>query len=126
VPHLQPQRLVLLALGDELATDVDRDHLSGCALCSASLDDLIETAEAGRATRSVRDLPPPPERVWSAIVADTGVGSSIADDGRADGLHPRRDGKDSADVPSRRRSQGASRQHAGLLSLIRGTLGPRS
>ena len=65
--HLDPDRLVLLALSDDPADPGDALHLAGCAPCRADLAALRDVAEIGAETQELRDLPPPPERVWRAI-----------------------------------------------------------
>jgi hypothetical protein len=73
VPHLDPDRLVLLALAEDIADETESAHLAVCAGCRAEIDDLKQIADLGSETQDLRDLPPPPERVWSAIKADLSV-----------------------------------------------------
>jgi anti-sigma-K factor RskA len=71
VQHLDPDRLVLLALS-EIAADTDESvHLAECPGCSAEIDELRHVAELGAETQGLRALPPPPERVWAGIEAAT-------------------------------------------------------
>jgi hypothetical protein len=70
VQHLDPDRLVLLALSESTADDEEAVHLAGCAGCRAEIDSVKYVAEVGAETQSLRDLPPPPERVWAGIAAD--------------------------------------------------------
>jgi hypothetical protein len=69
VPHLDPDRLVLLALTEDDADDAEVAHLAICAGCRAEIDALKEVAELGSETQDLRELPAPPERVWSGITA---------------------------------------------------------
>jgi hypothetical protein len=71
VQHLDPDRLVLLALSEETADNEESVHLAGCPGCSAEIDDLRHVAELGAETQGLRALPPPPERVWAGIEAAT-------------------------------------------------------
>jgi hypothetical protein len=71
VRHLDPDRLVLLALSEEPAGTDESAHLAGCAGCRAELDELRHVALLGAETQEVRDLPPPPPRVWAGIAAAT-------------------------------------------------------
>jgi Anti-sigma-K factor rskA len=73
VPHLDPDRLVLLALAEDVADETESAHLAVCAGCRAEIDDLKQVADLGSETQDLRDLPPPPERVWSGIKADLSV-----------------------------------------------------
>jgi anti-sigma-K factor RskA len=70
VRHLDPDRLVLLALDDAPADGGETSHLTGCTACRAELDALREVARLGAQTQDVRELPPPPERVWQRITAE--------------------------------------------------------
>ena len=67
--HLDPDRLVLLALSEETAETDESVHLAQCPGCRAEIDDLRHVAELGAETQGLRSLPPPPERVWAGIEA---------------------------------------------------------
>ena len=68
--HLDPDRLVLLALSEELEELTELDHLESCAGCRDEMDALRHVAEIGPRTRDLKDLPAPPEHLWQAIAAD--------------------------------------------------------
>lgn len=76
--HLDPDRLVDLALFDSSADTDESVHLAECPGCRAEIDTLKNVAEIGAETQDVRDLPTPPESVWDGIVAATGI-SAAAD-----------------------------------------------
>lgn len=67
--HLDPDRLVLLALAEDTAEPDETVHLAGCAECRDELDALNHVARAGADAGAVRELPPPPEHVWNGIQA---------------------------------------------------------
>ncbi|SNY53518.1 anti-sigma factor [Paractinoplanes atraurantiacus] len=67
--HLDPDRLVLLALSEELEELNEADHLTQCDVCRHEMQALRHVAELGSAGQELRDLPPPPEHVWQAIEA---------------------------------------------------------
>ena len=71
MPHLDPDDLALLALGDQSLTGTDADHLAGCAECADELATLRHLVEVGGETEELRALPAPPDRVWAAIAAQT-------------------------------------------------------
>jgi hypothetical protein len=71
VQHLDPDRLVLLALSESAAESDEAVHLEACAGCRAELDALLHVAEVGAETQDLVDLPRPPERVWAGIAAAT-------------------------------------------------------
>ena len=71
MPHLDPDRLVLLALAEDSADDAETAHLAVCAGCRAEIDELKHVATLGAETQGLVELPRPPERVWAAIAAAT-------------------------------------------------------
>jgi hypothetical protein len=78
VRHTDPDRLALIALGDERATPADSDHLASCASCGDDLHALRQTAALARETRAERGLPMPPATVWDRIAAETGADGTAA------------------------------------------------
>ncbi|MDR6316062.1 anti-sigma factor [Actinoplanes couchii] len=67
---MDPDRLVLLALSEEVEEPTEIDHLEHCAGCRHEIQALRDVAEIGAETGAIRDLPAPPEHVWQAIRAD--------------------------------------------------------
>ncbi|WP_430785395.1 anti-sigma factor [Actinoplanes sp. G11-F43] len=67
--HLDPDRLVLLALSEDHEDSVEADHLEHCAGCRHELTALRDVAAIGAQTHGLHDLPPPPDRIWQAIEA---------------------------------------------------------
>ncbi|SNT49409.1 Anti-sigma-K factor rskA [Asanoa hainanensis] len=72
--HLDPDRLVLLALSEETESPLDFDHLAECAVCRHELYALRTVADLGTESQDLRDLPPPPERIWQSI--EVGIGQA--------------------------------------------------
>jgi anti-sigma-K factor RskA len=70
VQHLDPDRLVLLALSEELEELTELDHLERCADCRHEMQAMRDVADIGSQTAELRDLPAPPEHIWRAIEAD--------------------------------------------------------
>ncbi|MEV0126852.1 anti-sigma factor [Dactylosporangium sp. NPDC050688] len=68
--HLEPERLVLLALGDGTLDQHETGHLDACGQCRTEMDELRDVAGLGRQTQRLRELPPPPEHVWQRIRAE--------------------------------------------------------
>ena len=97
--HLDPDRLVLLALSESSAEQDESVHLAGCAGCRGEIDALKYVAEVGAETQSLRDLPPPPDRVWAGIAAD------VAQAGPADHAVVRLPSGAGRPAASRRRSR---------------------
>lgn len=77
MPHLDPDRLSLIALG-EPATDAERAHLDVCDECALELAELEHTVVVGRSTVGVGDLEAPPERVWDRIAEELRLGDPVA------------------------------------------------
>jgi Anti-sigma-K factor rskA len=70
VPHLDPDRLALLALSESSADPGESTHLVDCAACRHDLDALQHVVRLATDGDDLRDLPAPPPRVWQAIQAD--------------------------------------------------------
>ncbi len=68
--HLDPDRLVILALGESSQDAVESDHLAGCAECRTEFEAMRHVAELSAETQGLQELPPPPERVWQKISAE--------------------------------------------------------
>lgn len=70
MPHLDPELIALLALGEPADADA-RTHLDGCPDCSAELEAFAATVTRGRAAGpELEELVEPPERVWDAIARE--------------------------------------------------------
>ena len=67
--HLDPDRLVILALGESTEDAAESDHLAGCTDCRTEIDAMRHVAALSAETQDLRELPPPPDRVWQAITA---------------------------------------------------------
>jgi hypothetical protein len=76
---LDPDRLVLLALSEELEELAELDHLESCTGCRDEMQALRQVADIGPQVRELRDLPPPPEHLWQAIEADIAASRPSAD-----------------------------------------------
>ncbi len=48
MPHVDPDVLALLALGEDVASPEERSHVADCAACRAELANLRRTATVGR------------------------------------------------------------------------------
>jgi hypothetical protein len=81
--HLDPDRLVLLALGEEPVTADVADHLASCPPCQAELESMRDVVDLGRDTDSVRDLPSPPPRVWDGIMRQILAESQLLSESQA-------------------------------------------
>jgi anti-sigma-K factor RskA len=73
MPHVDPDTLALLALGEKVADDDSRAHLAACAECAADLNALQRAATAGRSTFDAGELVEPAPRVWDRIVDELGM-----------------------------------------------------
>ncbi|MEU4562148.1 anti-sigma factor [Actinoplanes sp. NPDC023936] len=77
--HLDPDRLVLLALSEELEETTESDHLEHCAGCRHEMQALHDVADIGSQTGELRDLPAPPEHLWQAIEAEIATARTPAE-----------------------------------------------
>lgn len=66
--HLDPDRLALLALGEQPVTADVADHLASCPPCQAELESMRDVVDLGRDTDRTRNLPSPPPRVWLSLI----------------------------------------------------------
>ena len=65
--HVDPDVLALLALGEPVASEADRNHLRECAECALEAENLGRAATVGRSTLDVGALLTPDDRVWARI-----------------------------------------------------------
>ena len=79
MPHVDPDTLALLALGEQVADARDRAHLAECAECAAELGTLGRAASVGRSTLQSGELIEPAPRVWSRISDELGFGQQQVD-----------------------------------------------
>lgn len=71
--HLDPDKIALLALGENLDTDEDRAHVQSCPQCADELDQMRHTVKVARLQIDGDDLEEPPARVWDAIGEELGL-----------------------------------------------------
>lgn len=67
MPHVDPDLLALLALGEQAGSDGDRRHVDGCAICSADLRTFATAVAAGRRANALGPLLAPHPRVWERV-----------------------------------------------------------
>lgn len=79
MPHIDPERLALFALGEPVATPEESEHLADCALCVDDLAALRHVAVAGRASIDIGELETPPDSVWARIAEELSLGSATTD-----------------------------------------------
>lgn len=77
--HLDPDRLVLLALSEELEELTELDHLEHCAVCRHEMQALRDIADIGSQTAELRDLPAAPDRLWQAIETEIAASRPAAE-----------------------------------------------
>src|SRR5918995_2801944 len=68
MPHIDPERLALFAIGEPVADAQETEHLAACRTCIEDLAALRHAVVAGRASIDVGELETPPEAVWDRIV----------------------------------------------------------
>ena len=79
--HLDPDRLVLIALGEQDPSASETEHLQGCGSCGADLAATRATITMGRESEHLRVLPAPSEDLWERI-AGTAFTAPSPQDGR--------------------------------------------
>ena len=70
MPHVEPDVLALLALGEDVASPEELAHVEGCLQGGSELANLTRTAKVGRTALGAGELLTPPPRVWDRIVAE--------------------------------------------------------
>jgi hypothetical protein len=70
--HIDPERLVSIAMSDGDADAAERAHLAECAVCTAELAESRRTVESIRGARET-DLVAPPPAVWARIRDELGL-----------------------------------------------------
>ncbi len=102
VSHIDPETLALLALGEPVLSDDERDHLATCPVCDNERRSFEQTIIAGRRDLTELPLHSPPASVWDSI---------------ADELQLPRDGEKHV-VPRRPRRPRRRRMLIGVASLL--------
>jgi hypothetical protein len=77
MPHVDPDVLALLALGEPVASAPEDRHIAECPACASALRELRTTATVGRASRNAGPLLSPPARVWDGIAAELGLSDDL-------------------------------------------------
>ena len=70
--HVDPDRLALVALGEESLDAPESAHVAACPDCAADLEDLAHTAAVGRASID-GTLETPSPQVWHRITDELGM-----------------------------------------------------
>ena len=76
MPHLDPDELALIAMGEPVASTADAQHLAGCSECAEELQTLSRAVEIGRATIDIGELESPDPIVWTRIARDLQLASA--------------------------------------------------
>jgi hypothetical protein len=105
--HIDPDTLALLALGEPVASSLEREHLAACGLCSGELAELGAAARLARDSISVEPLAVPSADVWSRIQVELHLGDAAKADAdaadEADEAMPARDPRGTPAIPLRAR-----------------------
>ncbi|GAC1598898.1 MAG: hypothetical protein NVS3B6_07670 [Pseudarthrobacter sp.] len=80
MPHLDPERLSLLALYDDWADDDGRDHLGNCPSCSADHTALRRVVTAVKTAPDASSLEVPGPQVWAGIHRKLGLSQALQED----------------------------------------------
>ncbi len=78
MPHYDDETIALLALDETRAADDNAYHLSTCAQCRESVDDLRTVVCVGRELESSDATVAPPPMVWSRIVDELALAGGDA------------------------------------------------
>ncbi len=86
--HTDPDTLALLALGEDVAKDGDRQHIAECAECATELQKFNRAVGVGRSTLESSELLTPAPAVWERVSGVLGLAQE--EQVRIDELAPRR------------------------------------
>jgi hypothetical protein len=78
VSHLDPEQLALIALGEPVASDEEREHLAHCPDCTAEVAEMAHAVVVARSTMDETELDTPPARVWGRIADELGLSDEVA------------------------------------------------
>lgn len=114
MPHLDPELLALLALGEDAANPDERAHLRECVGCADEAARLRRPVAVGRSMGASQRLERPDARVWAGIAAELGLDGPLREDPLAAPPHPV---ARLADRPRRRRWTVALAAAAAVLAV---------
>lgn len=77
MPHLDPEVMALLAMGEPVATSDEADHLAGCGDCADELANLRHAAIVGRSAMDAGTIESPPDAVWGRIASELKLSSAV-------------------------------------------------
>ena len=77
--HTNPDVLALLALGEQVGSPSEREHVAACPVCTAEVAEFQRLATLGRST-SAEELSSPSPAVWDRITAELGFESARSED----------------------------------------------
>lgn len=78
MPHVDPDGLALLALGERVE-EIEDQHLAACAQCQSELDQLRAAVTTARSVGPEDSPVTPPAAVWDRVSAELGLTASPAD-----------------------------------------------
>lgn len=70
--HTNPEVLALLALGEDVGTTAEGQHVLTCPVCSEEVAELARIADVGRSSQASDALSAPSPEVWRRISAELG------------------------------------------------------
>ena len=68
--HLDPDRLVLVALGEQTTDPAEDHHLAGCDVCRDNLSATHTVADIARHSEDLNDLPTASAGLWRRVAAE--------------------------------------------------------
>lgn len=80
MPHLDPEQLALVAMGEAVASAEERAHLASCPACTEEVAEMSHAATVARSTIDESALESPSARVWDRIHQELALGADVAAD----------------------------------------------
>jgi len=78
VSHLDPEQLALIALGEPVASNDEREHLVSCSYCTSEVAEMSHAVVVARSTMHEAELERPPARVWDRIAEELALSPAAA------------------------------------------------
>ena len=82
--HVDDETLALLALGEQVGSAADLDHVADCARCAHEVASLSGVAQLARESGPEPPLVAPAPQVWDRVAAELGLGARAAAAARGD------------------------------------------
>lgn len=121
--HVDDDTLALLALGEQVGSSADHDHVASCARCADEVAALRGVADLARESGPEPHLVPPAPQVWDRVAAELGLGERADAAARGEPVAPSTPTAEVTPLAPRRRTSRAWLAVAAAAGLVVGGAG---